>query len=73
MRKRWIGAAIVVAVLGGLACQGGGGVSNNPTESEATQSPEESYIEDPCYKGTDAALAAPATDGCTTEPQSDES
>lgn len=64
MRKTLIGAAIVAAALAGLACQGGGGVSNNPTESEATQSPEESYIENPCYKGTDAALAAPPTDPC---------
>lgn len=72
MRKRWIGAAIVVAALGGLACQGGGEV-NNPTEPEATPTSEEVYVGDPCYKTPDAALAAPATDGCPTETQSDES
>lgn len=61
MRKRWLAVALVVAALGGLACQGGGGV-DNPTE-ETTQSPENGYIEGPCEK-TDAALAAPATDPC---------
>jgi len=72
VRKTWIGAAVVVAALGGFACQGGG-VNSDPTEPDATPTSEEGYVEDPCYKGTDAALAAPATDGCTTEPQPDES